>query len=240
MSTLRYNTILLKLSGELLRGDTSHGFARDTVLYLMRQIKEVHDLGVRIGLVIGGGNFFRGAQGNADWLPRTNADHIGMMATVMNGVALQSALTSSGVPATLFSAFAVEGIAERYQHGVAMSRLDEGHVLIFAGGTGHPFFSTDTVGALRAREIEAEVMFKATKVDGVYSADPALDPEATRYSSLTYREVLEKDLRVMDGTAVAFCREYKIPIVVFDVNLPGQLQQAVLGKDVGTNIVESL
>jgi uridylate kinase len=240
VSDLRYKTILLKLSGEALKADKSHGFERETIIHLVSQIKDIHALGVRIGLVIGGGNFFRGAQNNADWLPRTNADQIGMMATVMNGVALQSAFEAHGVPATLFSAFAVEGIANRYHYKTAMSKLDEGHVLIFAGGTGHPFFSTDTVGALRAREIGAEVMLKATKVDGVYTADPVADPDAKRYTKMTYMELLEKNLRVMDGTAVSFCREYKIPIVVFDVNLPGQLQQAVLGKDVGTKIAESL
>jgi uridylate kinase len=234
VTTPAYKRVLLKLSGEALMGDDAFGINRDTIERLVRDIGEVARLGVEIAIVIGGGNVFRGVALGASGMDRATADYMGMMATVMNAMALQDAMRQAGVEARVQSALNIEQVVEPYIRPKAMRYLEEGKVVIFAAGTGNPFFTTDTAAALRGSEVGAEIVLKATKVDGVYSADPRKVPAATRYAQLTFDEALGKNLQIMDATAFALCRDQKLPIKVFDITKPGSLRRVVMGEDEGT------
>jgi uridylate kinase len=234
MTAPAYRRILLKLSGEALMGDDAYGINRDTVGRIVSEIGEVSALGVEIGVVIGGGNIFRGAALGAEGMDRATADYMGMLATVMNSLALQDAMRKAGLNVRVQSALNIEPVVEPYIRGKAIRYLEEGRIVIFAAGTGNPFFTTDTAAALRGREIEAEIVLKATKVDGVYTADPKKDPAATRFSRLSFDEAIARDLKVMDATALALCREQRLPINVFSIFKPGALKLVVLGGDEGT------
>ena len=229
-----YKRILLKLSGEALMGDDSYGINRATIEQIVGQIKEVVELGVQVGIVIGGGNIFRGVAPAAAGMDRATADYMGMMATVMNALALKDAMTKVGLVARVQSALTMQQIAEPYVRGKAMQYLEEGKVVIFAAGTGNPFFTTDTAAALRGSEIGAEIVLKATKVDGIYSADPKKDPSATRYDKISFNEAISRNLAVMDATAFALCRDQKLPINVFSIFKAGALKRVVCGEDEGT------
>ena len=229
-----YTRILLKLSGEALMGDDAFGINRATLDRLVREVKEVVDLGVQVGVVIGGGNIFRGVSQGASGMDRANADYMGMLATVINAIALGDAMNRGGLVARVQSALTIEPVVEPYIRGKAIRYLEEGKVVIFAAGTGNPFFTTDTAAALRGREVEAQVVLKATKVDGVYTADPLKDKTATRYHKLTFDEAFVKNLKVMDATALALCRDQKLPINVFSILKPGALKRVVMGEDEGT------
>jgi uridylate kinase len=229
-----YSRILLKLSGEALMGNDSFGINRDMVDKIVGQVKEVSNLGVQIGVVIGGGNIFRGVSQGAAGMDRATADYMGMLATVINALALQDAMNRAGLVARVQSALNIEPVCEPYIRGKAMRYLEEGKIVIFAAGTGNPFFTTDTAAALRGREMEAKIVLKATKVDGVYTADPKKDPNATRYRKLTFDEAFVKNLQVMDATALALCRDQKLPINVFSIFKEGALKRVVMGEDEGT------
>jgi uridylate kinase len=229
-----YQRILLKLSGEALMGDDSYGINRETVERMVREVKEVSDLGVQIGVVIGGGNIFRGVSQGAVGMDRATADYMGMLATVINALALADAMNRGGLVARVQSALSIEPVVEPYIRGKAIRYLEEGKIVIFAAGTGNPFFTTDTAAALRGREVEANIVLKATKVDGVYTADPKKDPKATRYNKVTFDEAFVKNLQVMDATALALCRDQKLPINVFSILKPGALKRVVMGEDEGT------
>jgi uridylate kinase len=233
-ATPAYSRILLKLSGEALMGNDSFGINRDMVDKIVAQVKEVSDLGVQIGVVIGGGNIFRGVSQGAAGMDRATADYMGMLATVINALALQDAMNRAGLVARVQSALNIEPVCEPYIRGKAMRYLEEGKIVIFAAGTGNPFFTTDTAAALRGREMEAKIVLKATKVDGVYTADPKKDPAATRYHKLTFDEAFVKNLQVMDATALALCRDQKLPINVFSIFKEGALRRVVMGEDEGT------
>jgi uridylate kinase len=226
---LAYKRVLLKLSGEALLGDKTFGIDRKFTDYLATEIKEVHDLGLEIAAVVGGGNIFRGVSDNAEGMDRVSADHMGMLATVINALALQDALERAGVFTRVLSAIEMQEVCEPFIRRRAMRHLEKGRVTVFAAGTGNPYFSTDTAAALRAMEIKAEVILKATKVDGIYDADPMKNPRAKRFERLTYLEVLQKGLRVMDTTAISLCMENKLPIGVFDLNGRGNLLRVVTG-----------
>lgn len=229
-----YKRILLKLSGEALMGADSYGINRDVIERIVGEIGEVVKLGVEVGVVIGGGNIFRGVAPAAAGMDRAKADYMGMLATVINALALEDAMRRAGIVSRVQSALTVDTVAEPYIRGKALRYLEEGKVVIFAAGTGNPFFTTDTAAALRGREIEADIVLKATKVDGVYNADPHKDPTAVRYSSLTFNEAILKNLKVMDATALALCRDQNMQIKVFSINKPGALRRIVLGDDEGT------
>jgi uridylate kinase len=229
-----YKRVLLKLSGEALMGEDAFGINRATIERMVGDIGDVVRLGVELAVVIGGGNIFRGVALGASGMDRATADYMGMMATVMNAMALQDAMRRAGVEARVQSALNIEQVVEPYIRPKAMRYLEEGRVVIFAAGTGNPFFTTDTAAALRGAEIGAEIVLKATKVDGVYSADPKKDPSATRYATLTFDEALSRKLQIMDATAFALCRDQKLPIKVFDIMKPGALKRVVLGEDEGT------
>ena len=229
-----YPRILLKLSGEALMGSDSFGINRDTVDAIVAQVKEVSELGVQIGVVIGGGNIFRGVSQGAAGMDRATADYMGMLATVINALALGDAMNRAGLVARVQSALNVEPVVEPYIRGKAMRYLEEGKIVIFAAGTGNPFFTTDTAAALRGREMEANIVLKATKVDGVYTADPMKDKTATRYHRITFDEAFVKNLKVMDATALALCRDQKLPINVFSIFKSGALKRVVMGEDEGT------
>lgn len=234
MSAPKYKRIVLKLSGEALAGDKGFGIDPDVVNLIAMQTKEVHDLGVEIAVVVGGGNFWRGAVGSHTGIDRSTADYMGMLATVINSLALQSAFEKHGVPTRVQTAIEMRQIAEPYIRRRAARHLEKGRVVIFGAGTGNPYFSTDTTAALRAAEIEAEIILMAKKVDGVYSADPKIDPDATRFEDLNFMEVLQQRLRVMDSTATSLCMENKIPIVVFNLTQVGNIRRIVMGEKVGT------
>jgi uridylate kinase len=229
-----YKRILLKLSGEALMGDDAFGINRATIARMVEEIAEVTRLGVEVAIVIGGGNIFRGVAGGAVGMDRATADYMGMLATVMNSLALADTMEKAGLVARVMSAIAIEQVVEPYVRPKALQYLEEGKVVVFAAGTGNPFFTTDTAAALRGAEIGAEIVLKATKVDGVYSADPNKDPKATRYASLTFDEAMAKNLQVMDATAFALCRDQKLPVKVFSIFKPGALRNVVLGGDEGT------
>jgi uridylate kinase len=233
-TTPAYSRILLKLSGEALMGDDAFGINRNTVEMIVAQVKEVADLGVQVAVVNGGGNIVRGAQMAIKGIGRATADYMGMLATVINALALQDAMNRAGLPARVQSALNIEPVCEPYIRGKAIRYLEEGKVVIFAAGTGNPFFTTDTAAALRGREMEAQIVLKATKVDGVYTADPLKDPRATRYESITFDEAFVKNLKVMDATALALCRDQKLPINVFSIFKAGALKRVVLGESEGT------
>lgn len=235
-----YNRVLLKLSGESLLGSKSYGLEFVRLNQLAREIRSVHDVGVQVAIMIGGGNIFRGFQGEKVGLPRAAADQMGLLATVINGIALQEAIEKEGVACRHLSALEIKAVAEPFIRRRAIRHLEKGRVVVFSAGLGSPFFTTDTAAALRALEIGAEVILKATKVDGVYSADPMVDPEAKFYEQITYEEVLNLRLKVMDATAISLCREFKLPIIVFNVSVEGNIFRAVRGEKVGTMIAESI
>jgi uridylate kinase len=229
-----YKRILLKLSGEALMGDDAFGINRATIARMVEEIADVTRLGVQVAIVIGGGNIFRGVAGGSVGMDRATADYMGMLATVMNALALADTMDKAGLVARVMSAIAIEQVVEPYVRPKALQYLEEGKVVVFAAGTGNPFFTTDTAAALRGAEIGAEIVLKATKVDGVYSADPNKDPKATRYASLTFDEAMAKNLQVMDATAFALCRDQKLPVKVFSIFKPGALRKVVLGGNEGT------
>jgi uridylate kinase len=230
-----YKSILLKLSGEAMMGKFDHGIDSEMCASLAVQIKEVVSMGVTVALVVGGGNIFRGQVASKSFgLDRSVADYMGMLATVLNGLALQNALEKIGVPTRVMSAIQMHQVAEPYIRRRAMRHLEKKRVVIFVAGTGNPFFTTDTTAALRAAEMEADVIMKATKVDGIYSADPMIDKKATKFPELKFIDVLKKKLKVMDLTAISMCMDNNVPIVVFDINKPGNIKKAVLGEKIGT------
>ncbi|MCA3211486.1 MAG: UMP kinase [Burkholderiales bacterium] len=229
-----YKRVLLKLSGEALMGSDAFGINRQTIERMVADIGDVVALGVELAVVIGGGNIFRGVALGAAGMDRATADYMGMMATVMNAMALQDAMRRAGIEARVQSALNIEQVVEPYIRPKAMRYLEEGKVVIFAAGTGNPFFTTDTAAALRGAEMGAQIVLKATKVDGVYSADPRKDPSATRYADISFDEALTRRLQIMDATAFALCRDQKLPINVFDIGKPGALKRVVLGEDEGT------
>jgi uridylate kinase len=231
-----YKRILLKLSGEALMGDDAYGINRETISRIVSEVASVVALGVEVGVVIGGGNIFRGMAGASAGMERATADYMGMLATVMNGMALQDAMRNAGVESRVMSALNIEQVIEPYVRAKAMRYLEEGRVVVFAAGTGNPFFTTDTAAALRGAEIGAQVVLKATKVDGVYTADPMKDKTATRYDKVSFDEAISRDLKVMDATALALCRDQKLPINVFSIFKPGALKRVVMGEDEGTMV----
>ncbi|HXH07584.1 MAG TPA: UMP kinase [Vicinamibacterales bacterium] len=231
-----YRRILLKLSGEALMGDQPFGIDPAVTDQIAREIREVQELGVQTGVVIGGGNLFRGLAASARGMDRATADYMGMLATVINALALQDALEQHGVVTRLATAIEMRAVAEPFIRRRALRHLEKGRVVVFAAGTGNPYFTTDTAAALRAAELRAEVILKATKVDGVYSADPLTDPTARRFERISYLEVLERGLKVMDATAISLCMDNRLPIVVFDLRRPGNLRRVVMGEPVGTTV----
>jgi len=231
-----YKRILLKLSGEALMGDDSYGINRAVIERIVREIGEIVALGVQVAIVIGGGNIFRGVAPAAAGMDRATADYMGMLATVMNGMALQDAMNRFGLDCRVQSALNLEQVAEPFIRGKALRYLEDGKVVIFVSGTGNPFFTTDTAAALRGVEMDAEVVIKATKVDGVYTNDPKLDPSATRYQRLSFDEAISKNLKVMDATALTLCRDQKLPIVVFSIFKQDALKRVVMGQDEGTMV----
>ncbi len=233
---MRYHRVLLKLSGEALLGDRQYGVDPAFCAFIAGQVAEIHALGVQVGIVVGGGNIFRGLAASARGMDRATGDYIGMLATVMNGLALQDALERAGVPTRVMTAIAMNEIAEPYIRRRAIRHLEKGRVALFVAGTGNPYFTTDTAAALRAVEINAEVLLKATKVDGVYDRDPMAHPDAQRYAHLEYADLLRDQLRVLDATAVSLCMENNLPIVVFDLNQPDNIKRVAAGEPVGTLI----
>ncbi len=233
---LRYHRILLKLSGEALLGERQYGVDPEFCSFVAHQVATVSAMGVEVGIVVGGGNIFRGLAASARGMDRATGDYIGMLATVMNGLALQDAIERAGVPVRVLSAIAMNEIAEPYIRRRAVRHLEKGRVTIFVAGTGNPYFTTDTAAALRAVEIDAQVLLKATKVDGVYDADPMTDPTASRFERLTYQDVLRDQLKVLDAAAVSLCMENDLPIVVFDLNAPDNITKVARGDRVGTLI----
>ena len=229
-----YQRILLKLSGEALMGDDSFGINRDTIVRMVNEIVDVTQLGVEVAVVIGGGNIFRGVAGGSVGMDRATADYMGMLATVMNALALGDTMNKAGLTARVMSAIAIEQVVEPYVRPKALQYLEEGKVVIFAAGTGNPFFTTDTAAALRGSEIGAEIVLKATKVDGIYTADPKKDPSATRFARISFDDAIGRNLAVMDATAFALCRDQKLPINVFSIFKAGALRRIVMGEDEGT------
>jgi len=236
MAKAAFKRILLKLSGEALMGEDSYGINRGVIERICAEIAEVVNLGVEVGVVIGGGNIFRGVAPGAAGMDRATADYMGMLATVMNALALQDAMRRVGLSGRVQSAINMEQVAETYIRGKAMRYLEEGKVVIFAAGTGNPFFTTDTAAALRGMEMNVDIVLKATKVDGVYTDDPKTNPKATRYQQLTFDEAIVKNLKVMDATALTLCRDQKLPICVFSIFKAGALRRVVMGEDEGTRV----
>jgi uridylate kinase len=232
--TPKYKRILLKLSGEALMGDGAYGISRPTIEGIVGEIAGVAKSGVEIGVVIGGGNIFRGVAPGAAGMDRATADYMGMLATVMNALALQDAMRQAGLASRVQSALNIEQVIEPYIRGKAIRYLEEGKLVIFAAGTGNPFFTTDTAAALRASEVGAEIVLKATKVDGVYTSDPKKDPAAKRYTKVSFDEAIQRNLKVMDATALALCRDQRLPVNVFSIFRPGALGRVVAGEDEGT------
>jgi uridylate kinase len=233
----KYRRILLKLSGEALGGEGGMGISPEALRSMASQIREVRDLGVEVLVVVGGGNIFRGLPGSLKGIERATGDYMGMLATIINALALQDALEKVGVPTRVQSAITVAQVAEPFIRRRAIRHMEKGRVVIFAGGTGNPFFSTDTAAALRANEIGAEVLLKATKVDGIYDCDPKKNPKAKRYSQITYMDAIRQQLKVMDAAAFSLCMENALPIIVFDFFKPHNLQRVVLGEQVGTLVI---
>lgn len=229
-----YQRVLLKLSGEALMGSLGYGIDPVVVQEIAQEVAEVVASGIQVAIVVGGGNIFRGVKAASKGMDRATADYVGMIATVMNAITLQDALEQAGVPTRVQTAIAMQEVAEPYIRRRAIRHLEKKRVVVFGAGSGNPFFTTDTTAALRAAEIDAEVIFKATKVDGVYDSDPKLNPEAKRYEELTYADVLAQDLKVMDSTAIALCKENNIPIIVFDLSVRRNICRAVMGESIGT------
>jgi uridylate kinase len=235
-----YSRILLKLSGEALMGKKHFGIDPLVLKEYAVEVKAVTDLGVQVGIVIGGGNIFRGVENSSTGIDKVTGDHMGMLATLINAMALQSALEGEEMVTRLMSAIRMDVIAEPFIRRRAIRHLEKNRVVIFGAGTGNPYFTTDTAAALRAVEIEADVIMKGTRVDGVYNADPEKDANASKFDRLSYHEVIEKDLKVMDMTAITLCKENKLPILVFNMNTPGNLRRSVLGEPVGTTVTETV
>ena len=233
-----YRRILLKLSGEVLAGEQDFGIDPTKATQLANEIKSTHEMGVDIILIIGGGNIFRGLQAASKGMDRVTGDYLGMLATIMNAISLQDALEKTGVETRTLSAITVSQISEPYIRRRALRHLDKGRVVIVAGGTGNPYFTTDTAAALRATELKAQVLLKGTKVDGVFDKDPVVYSDAVRYNNVSFTEILEKNLRVMDLTAITLCKENALPICVFNINNKGDLKRVVEGKNIGTTIIE--
>ncbi|MBN2865502.1 MAG: UMP kinase [Thiotrichales bacterium] len=231
---LKYKRILLKFSGEALMGSGDFGLCAETLKSVVAEVKSLRDLGVEVGIVVGGGNIFRGAQIQGSGIQRTTGDHMGMMATVINALALRDVIESQGMRSQVLSAMSIEGVSTGFNANQVKKNLADGDVVVFAAGTGSPFFTTDTAAALRGIEIDAEIVLKATKVDGIYTADPKKDPSATRYASLSYDEVIQKNLQVMDQTAFVLCRDHQMPIRVFDMFKENAVIRIVQGDDEGT------
>jgi len=238
MSSPVYRRILLKLSGEVLAGEQDFGIDPTKATQLANEIKSIHEMGVDIILIIGGGNIFRGLQAASKGMDRVTGDYLGMLATIMNAISLQDALEKNGVETRTLSAITVSQISEPYIRRRALRHLDKGRVVIVAGGTGNPYFTTDTAAALRATELKAQVLLKGTKVDGVFDKDPVVHSDAVRYNNVSFTEVLGKNLRVMDLTAITLCKENALPICVFNINNKGDLKRVVEGKNIGTTIIE--
>ena len=238
MSQLKpvYERVLLKLSGESLLGNLPHGIDFDRTKSIAQEIKDVYDLGVQIAIMIGGGNIFRGAEGTKAGMERSSADQMGLLATIINGIALQDALEREGVFTRHISAIEIKSVAEPFIRRRVTRHLEKGRIIIFSAGLGSPYFTTDTAAALRALEIKAQVILKATKVDGVYSADPFVDKTATKFDSIRYLDVLNLGLKVMDATAISLCKDNDIPIIVFNLNQKGNIKRVVLGETIGTKV----
>jgi len=234
MGRKSYTRVLLKLSGESLAGAQGYGIDPQTLISIAGEIKEVVDSGVQLALVIGGGNIFRGLSASSTGMDRTSADHMGMLATVINSLAMQDALEKQGVTTRVQSAIAMQEVAEPYIRRRAMRHLEKGRVVIFGAGTGNPYFTTDTAASLRAMEINAQVILKGTKVDGIYTADPKKDPDAVKISHLSYIDVLKKGLQVMDATAISLCMDNNLPIIVFDLTTKGNIKKVICGEEIGT------
>lgn len=235
-SDYKYQRVLLKLSGEALMGDTGYGIDPKVVESLASEIKQVVDDGIQVAIVVGGGNIFRGLAGSAEGMDRSQADYIGMLATCMNSLALQDAFERIGMGCRVMSAIEMKQVAETYIRRRAIRHLEKGRVVIFAAGTGNPYFTTDTTAALRACEINAECLMKATKVDGVYDSDPASNPSAKRFESISYMDVLSRELHVMDSAAISLCMDNKLPMLVFNMTVEGNIARVLKGKNVGTTI----
>ena len=231
-----YRRVLVKLSGEALMGSQNFGIDGAVAAQIAREVAEIRAIGVELAIVIGGGNIFRGVKASAVGMDRAQADYMGMLATVINALALQDALERVGVQTRVVSAIEMRAVAEPFIRRRAIRHIEKGRVVVFAAGTGNPYFTTDTAAALRAMEIKAEVILKATKVDGIYTADPVTDPGATKFDTLSYLEVLDRRLKVMDATAVSLCMDNKLPIVVFNLRRPGNMKRAILGEPIGTTV----
>jgi uridylate kinase len=235
-----YKKILLKLSGEALMGDQNYGLDPATVQFMASEIKKVYDMGVQTSVVIGGGNIFRGVEASVKGMERASADYMGMLATVINAIALQNSLEKLGLQTRVQSAIEMRELAEPYIRRKAVRHLEKGRIVIFAAGTGNPYFTTDTAAALRAMEIGAEVILKGTKVDGVYTADPVKDPTAKRYEVISYFDVIKQDLKVMDSTAISLCMDNNLPIVVFDIRKKDNIKKLLLGQKIGTTVLKGV
>jgi uridylate kinase len=233
-----YKRVLLKLSGESLLGEKTFGIDRDFTDYLAREIKDIHAVGTEVAAVVGGGNIFRGVSDTAHGMDRVSADHMGMLATVINGLAVQDALERAGVFTRVLSAIEMREVAEPFIRRRAIRHMEKGRVAIFAGGTGNPYFSTDTAAALRAMEVKAEIILKGTKVDGIYDADPVKNPKARKFDRLRYIDVLKKGLKVMDTTAISLCMDNRLPIIVYNLRKQGSLKRIVMGEKIGTIVEE--
>ena len=236
MNELKYKRVLLKLSGESLMGKQGFGISAEVLDFFSDEVKKVHDVGVQLGIVIGGGNIYRGLSASSQGIHRATGDQMGMLATVINSLALQNAIEKKGIITRLMSAIEMEAIAEPYIRRRAIRHLEKGRVVIFGGGTGHPYFSTDTAASLRAVEIGADVIVKGTRVDGVYDSDPEKNPDALKFESISYINILKKNLRIMDLTAVSLCQENNLPMIVFNMDVPGNLLKLVKGEQIGTFI----
>ncbi len=236
MTDLKYNRVVLKLSGEALAGNLGYGIDPETIQSIAMQIKEVHDMGLQLSLVVGGGNIWRGVAGSTKGMDRANADYMGMLATVINALALQDSLEKIGVMTRVQAAVEMRQFAEPYIRRRAIRHLEKGRVVIFAAGTGNPYFSTDTAAALRAAEMEADAILMAKKVDGVYDSDPNTNPDAKKFDHLSYMEVLNMGLKVMDSTAASLCKDNKIPLLVFNIDVEGNIARAVRGEEIGTSL----
>jgi uridylate kinase len=234
--TPRYGRVLLKLSGEALMGEQQFGIDPGVTTQIAKDIAEIQGLGVQVAVVIGGGNLFRGLAASAKGMDRATADYMGMLATVINGLAMQDALEHVGINTRVASAIEMRAVAEPFIRRRAVRHLEKGRVVVFAGGTGNPYFTTDTAAALRAMEMKADVILKGTKVDGIYTADPMLNPAATKYDNISYLKVLAEGLKVMDATAISLCMDNKLPIVVFNLRTPGNLRRVIMGEPVGTTV----
>jgi uridylate kinase len=234
LSKLKFKRVLLKLTGEAVSGEGGYGIDQRVVKDIALEIKEVHEMGIEIAVVIGGGNIFRGSTAANNGMDRVSADYMGMLATIMNGLALQDALEKVGVHTRMLTAIEMRQVAEPYVRRRALRHMEKGRVVIFAGGTGSPYFTTDTTASLRALEINADAILKATKVDGVYSADPVKDKNAVKFTDLTYMDVLQKDLKVMDATAISLCRDNNLPIIVFSLKNKGNVKRVLSGEKIGT------